>query len=121
ELLMFAESFRKSVAGWELITATDVVSLPSGFWAPDYQLVHTDTGRVVRLEILGFWRRTDAEKLYRPLVKEHPEPFILAVSEQFNIDESLADDWSTNIYRFKRTPLPGEIVKLVERQLARGA
>jgi uncharacterized protein len=121
DLVMFADSFRKSVTGWELITATDVVSLPSGFWAPDYQLVHTDSGRVVRLEILGFWRRTDAEKLYRRLVKEHPEPFILAVSEQFNIDESLADDWSTSIYRFKRTPIPGEIVKLAEAQLARGA
>jgi uncharacterized protein len=118
DLVMFADSFRKSVAGWELVTAADVVSLPSGFWAPDYQLVHTESGRVVRLEILGFWRRTDAEKLYRRLVKEHPEPFILAVSEQFNIDEALADDWSTNIYRFKRTPIPGEIVKLAEAQLA---
>jgi uncharacterized protein len=122
DLVMFAESFRKSVAGWELVAAAEVVSLPSGFWAPDYQLVHKDSGRVVRLEILGYWRRTDAEKLYRRLVNEHREPFILAVSEQFNIDESLADDWSTNIYRFKRTPIPGEIVKLAEAQLAgRGA
>jgi|SRR5262245_17556458 len=119
DLVMFAESFRKSVPSWELVAAAEVVSLPSGFWAPDYQLVHKDSGLVVRLEILGYWRRTDAEKLYRRLVNEHREPFILAVSEQFNIDEKLADDWSTNIYRFKRTPIPGEIAKLAEAQLRR--
>ena len=93
-------------------------SLPSGFWTPDYQLIRTATGEVVRLEILGFWRRTDAEKLYRRLAAELDGPFILAVSEQFNIDESLADEWGGHIYRFKRTPLPAEIVKLAEAQLA---
>ena len=43
------------------------------------------------------------------------------MSEQFNIDEALAEDWSSNIYRFKRTPLPAEIVKLAEAQLAAGS
>ncbi len=114
ELLMFVESFRKSVAGWELLTEAEIVSLPSGFWTPDYQLVHKKSGQVVRLEVLGFWRRTDAEKLYRRLSKELKEPFILAVSEQFNIDESPGDD-PTNLYRFKRTPIPGEIAKLAEK------
>jgi len=117
DLVMFAESFRKSVAGWELSAEPDVVMLPSGPWTPDYQLIHANTGEVVRLEILGFWRRTDADKLYRRLSAEHPGPFILAVSEQFNIDESLADEWGQNIYRFKRTPLPAEIVRLAEAQI----
>jgi predicted nuclease of restriction endonuclease-like RecB superfamily len=114
DLLMFAESFRKSAAGWELSAETDVVSLPSGYWMPDYQLIHQASGEVVRLEVLGFWRRTDAEKLYRRLSAEHAGPFLLAVSEQFNIDESLADDWGANVYRFKRTPIVGEIVRRAE-------
>lgn len=117
DLVMFAESFRKSAAGWELSAEAEVVSLPSGHWTPDYQLVHAATGEVVRLEILGFWRRTDAEKLYRRLAAELDGPFILAVSEQFNIDESPADDWGTHVYRFKRTPLPAEIVRLAEAQI----
>lgn len=116
DLQMFADSFRKSVADWELSAEAEVVSLPSGFWTPDYQLVHKETGEVVRLEVLGFWRRTDAEKLYRRLAAEHGSPFILAVSEQFNIDESLADEWGGHVYRFKRTPIPAEIVKLAEAQ-----
>ena len=40
------------------------------------------------------------------------------MSDQINIDESLTDDWGGHIYRFKRTPLPAEIVKLAEAQLA---
>jgi predicted nuclease of restriction endonuclease-like RecB superfamily len=118
ELVLFAESFRKSVAGWELSAEADIVSLPSGHWTPDFQLIQSTTGEVVRLEILGFWRRTDVEKLYRRLTAELGGPFILAVSEQFNIDESLADEWGGQVYRFKRTPLPTEIVKLAEAQLA---
>ena len=114
ELRMFAESFRKSVKGWELSADPDVVSLPSGHWLPDFQLLHKASGAIVRLEILGFWRRTDAEKLYRRLAAEHKGPFILAVSDQFNIDETLDDNWAGNVYRFKRTPLPAEIVKLAE-------
>ena len=114
ELQMFAESFRKSVTGWELSVAADVVKLPSGYWTPDYQLIHIATGRSVHLEILGFWRRTDAEKHYRRLATEHPGAFILAVSEQFNIDESLGEEWGGQIYRFKKTPLPAEIAKLAD-------
>jgi predicted nuclease of restriction endonuclease-like RecB superfamily len=117
ELALFAESFRKAVTGWELADEVDVVSLPSGHWTPDFQLVHAATGEVVRLEVLGFWRRTDVEKLYRRLAAELGGPFVLAVSEQFNIDESLADEWGGHVYRFKRTPLPAEVVKLAEAQL----
>ena len=119
ELESFAESFRKSTVEWELSADVDVVSLPSGFWTPDYQLIHRSTGQVVRLEVLGFWRRPDAEKLYKRLAAELGAPFILAVSEQFNIDEPQAEDWGENIYRFKRTPLPGEIVKLADQLVGR--
>jgi uncharacterized protein len=117
DLILFAESFQKTVTDWELSAATEVVSLTSGYWTPDYQLVRSATGEVVRLEILGFWRRIDAEKLYRRLAAEMDGPFILAVSEQLNIDEALAEEWGGHIYRFKRTPLPAEIVKLAEAQL----
>jgi predicted nuclease of restriction endonuclease-like RecB superfamily len=120
ELQMFAESFRKSAPDWEISSEADIVDLPSGYWTPDFQLVHSPTGAIVRLEILGFWRRTDAEKLYRRLAAEHRSPFILAVSDQFNIDETLEESWGSNVYRFKRTPLPAEVARLAEALLVGG-
>lgn len=117
ELQMFADSFRKSVKAWNLSTEADVVSLPSGHWAPDFQLIHKPSGTVVRMEVLGFWRRTDAEKLFRRLSTELKAPFVLAVSDSFNIDEELADDWGEHIYRFKKAILPSEVVKLVNAQI----
>jgi predicted nuclease of restriction endonuclease-like RecB superfamily len=117
ELALFAESFRKSVTGWELIADAEVVSLPSGYWTPDFQLIHSATSEVVRLEVLGFWRRADVEKLYHRLAAELGGPFVLAASEQLNIDESLAEEWGGHVYRFKRTPLPAEVVKLALAQL----
>ena len=119
ELQMFADSFRKSVKDWDLSTDAEIVSLPSGHWAPDFQLVHKSSGTVVRMEVLGFWRRTDAEKLYRRLSSELKDPFVLAVSDPFNIDEVLEDDWGEHIYRFKKAILPAEVVKLANAQLAR--
>ena len=120
ELTMFAESFRKSVEGWEIAEETAIVPLANGFWTPDFKLTHTESGQSVYLEILGFWRRTDAEKQYQRLRKELGGGFILAVSEQMNIEESLADDLSAGIYRFKRTPLPDEIARLAEAQIDAG-
>jgi len=117
ELQMFADSFRKSVREWELSTDADIVSLPSGHWAPDFQLIHKSSGTVVRMEVLGFWRRTDAEKLYRRLASELKAPFVLAVSDSFNIDEALEDNWGEHIYRFKKAILPAEVVKLANAQI----
>lgn len=114
ELQMFADSFHKAAVNWELSADVDVVSLPSGAWVPDFTLIHKATGKVVRVEILGFWRRTDADRLYRRLTKELGGPFILAVSEQFNIDEVADDNWGNHIYRFKRTPLPVEVARLAD-------
>ena len=58
--------------------------------------------------------------LYRRLAAEHPGPFILAVSEQFNLDEAAGEDWDANIYRFKKTPLPAEVVKRAAALMAKG-
>jgi len=117
ELQMFADSFRKSVKAWDLSSDADVVSLPSGYWAPDFQLIHKPSGTIVRMEVLGFWRRTDTEKLFRRLSSELKAPFVLAVSDSFNIDEALADDWGEHIYRFKKAILPSEVVKLANAQI----
>jgi predicted nuclease of restriction endonuclease-like RecB superfamily len=114
DLIEFAEAFRNKVTTWQLVSDVDIITLPSGFWTPDFQLIRQADGAVVFLEVLGFWRKSNAEQIYRRLTTEFRGHVILAVSDQFNIDETLGEEWGGNIYRFKRTPLPNEIVKLAE-------
>jgi len=117
DLSQFAESFQKNVADWTIAPETELVHLADGLWVPDFKLTHQATGRHVFLEILGFWRRTDAEKTYQRLRRELPGRFMLAVSEQFNTDESTEAELPPGIYRFKRTPLPDEVARRAAEQI----
>lgn len=117
ELSMFAEMFRKQIADWAIGSDTAVVPLGNHYWTPDFVLTHRRSGKRVLLEILGFWRRTDVEKHVKRLQSELKEPFVLAVSEQFNIDEALAEFGDAAVYQFKRTPLPEEVVRLAAARL----
>lgn len=116
ELQSFAESFRKSISDWELLEETAILPLGSHFWTPDFQLLHKKSKRAVYLEIFGFWRRTDVGKHLDRLRQNATSPFLLAVSEQFNIDEKEGDT-PEEIYRFKRTPLPAEVARLAAELL----
>lgn len=116
ELSMFADMFRKQIAGWDISTEAAMLTAGSHIWVPDFVLTHKASNRKVYLEIFGFWRKTDVDKLYRRLKADLKEPFLLAVSEQFNIDEEMPDV-QQSIYRFKRTPLPEEVAKLAALQL----
>jgi len=111
ELTMFAEQFRKQADGWKINAEGAFVSLPSGLWAPDFVLEHTASRKKVSLEILGFWRHTDARKLFDRLKREMRQPFLLAVSEAMNTDDGAATFDELNIYQFKRTPIAGEIIR----------
>jgi predicted nuclease of restriction endonuclease-like RecB superfamily len=78
---------------------------------PDFRLVHKETGLKVLLEVLGFWRKSSAEKHLNLLRRYATEPFLLAVSDQLHIDESL-DDLPAGIHRFRHVPLADEVAKL---------
>jgi predicted nuclease of restriction endonuclease-like RecB superfamily len=112
ELGMFVESFRKRIADWELHEETEVYPLGSGFWVPDFRLVHKPTGKSVLLEVLGFWRKSSAEKHLQHLRRYATEPFLLAVSDQLHIEESGLDELPAGIHRFRHMPLADEVAKL---------
>jgi uncharacterized protein len=112
ELGMFVELFRKRIEEWELIEEADIFPLGDGFWVPDFQLKHRSTGKVVRLEILGFWRKSSAEKHLARLRQHATEPFLLAVSDQLHIDEAELQDMPAGIHRFRNMPLPDEVARL---------
>jgi predicted nuclease of restriction endonuclease-like RecB superfamily len=120
EMGMFAELFRKRIGDWDLAEETDVFPLGDGFWVPDFRLTHRSSGRVVRLEVLGFWRRASAERHLARLRDHASELFLLAVSEQLRIDEAGLHDLPAGIHRFRNMPLPDEIARLARELISTG-
>jgi predicted nuclease of restriction endonuclease-like RecB superfamily len=112
ELRLFVEAFRKRVEDWDLVEETEVFPLSSGFWVPDFRLIHKATGQIVRLEVLGFWRRSSAEQHLQRLRQHVREPFLLAVSDQLHIEEAELEGLPAGIHRFRNMPLPDEIARL---------
>jgi hypothetical protein len=112
ELAMFVELFRKRVQDWELVEETDVFPLGDSFWVPDFRLVHKATGRPVLLEVLGFWRRSSAERHLERLRLHVRQPYLLAVSDQLHIDDAELEGLPAGVHRFRNMPLPDEIARL---------
>src|SRR5262249_50774598 len=117
---MFVELFRKKVADWDIIEETEVFSLGDGFWVPDFRLRHRETGRHVFLEVLGFWRRSSAEKHLERLRQHVREPFLLAVSDQLRIDDADLEGLPAGVHRFRQLPLADEVARLADELLAAG-
>jgi predicted nuclease of restriction endonuclease-like RecB superfamily len=120
EVAMFVELFRKRRPDWEITEETEIFSLSEGFWVPDFRLRHRESKKSVLLEILGFWRRSSAEKHLERLRHHTREPFLLAVSDQLRIDEAELEGLPAGIHRFRQMPLVDEIARLAEELLALG-
>ena len=93
---------------WETTVAADV----RGYERLWRFALERATGRRVFLEVLGFWRRSSAEKHLARLRQHAPEPFLLAVSDQLHIDEADLEGLPAGIHRFRQMPLPDEIARL---------
>lgn len=115
EVPMFVELFRKKITDWEISDETEIIPLGKKVWVPDYRLVHRVTGNVVLLDILGFWRRSSAER-HLALLREHAgAPFVVAISDQLNVEEADLEGLPDHVVRFRNMPLPEEVVKRAER------
>jgi predicted nuclease of restriction endonuclease-like RecB superfamily len=73
---------------------------------------------MVRLEVLGFWRRASAEKHLARLRKHVKEPFLLAVSDALKIDEGELEGLPAGVVRFRQMPLPDEVARLAGELLS---
>jgi predicted nuclease of restriction endonuclease-like RecB superfamily len=118
ELGMFVEMFRKRIDDWTIAEETSVYSLGESFWVPDFRLVQKATGREVLMEVLGFWRRSGAEKHLERLRQHVKTPFLLAVSDQLHIDEAELQGLPAGIHRFRQMPLADEVARLAGEVLA---
>ncbi|MGE3809587.1 MAG: DUF790 family protein [Gemmataceae bacterium] len=122
ELKMFAELFAKRIDDWELSEDVDLFPLGegpgSGYWVPDFSLTDRQSGEVVYLEVLGFWRRSGVEKHLERLKQHAPGPFVLALSEQLKVDDEELAGLTAAVHRFKQMPLPDEVAKLARGLLS---
>jgi predicted nuclease of restriction endonuclease-like RecB superfamily len=118
ELAMFVELFKKRVDDWDILEETSVLPLGSGFWVPDFRLMRKGDGRVVFLEVLGFWRRSSVVKHLERLRRHAQQRFLLAVSDQLKVDDAELADLPAEVYRFRQMPLPDEVVKLARQIVA---
>lgn len=119
EAIMFVELFKKKIIDWDISDATEIIPLARNVWVPDHRLVHRATGKVVLLDILGFWRRSSAARLLEMLREHAGGPFIVALSDQLRVDEDELQEMPDNVVRFRNLPLPEEIVKRAESLLAK--
>ncbi|HEV3237905.1 MAG TPA: DUF790 family protein, partial [Gemmataceae bacterium] len=117
ELAMFVDLFRKKIDSWEILEETEVIPLGDSFWTPDYRLRHRKSGQEVYLEVLGFWRRSSAEKHLERLREHVKTPFLLAVSDQLRIDEESLEGLPASVIAYRQMPLPDEVVRQADRLL----
>jgi uncharacterized protein len=119
EAQMFVDSFKKKITDWDISGETEIIPLGKNVWIPDHRLVHRATGNVVLLDILGFWRRSSAER-HLEMLREHAgAPFIVAVSDQLKIDDTELEALPENVLRFRNMPLPDEVAKCATSLLSR--
>jgi predicted nuclease of restriction endonuclease-like RecB superfamily len=114
ELAMFAELFRKKIHDWEISEETELLPLGPGFWVPDFRLLHRGSGRVVYVDVLGYWRKSHAEKHLENLRRHARHPFVLALSEQLHIHDEELSSLTGAVHRFRQMPLPDEIARLAQ-------
>jgi predicted nuclease of restriction endonuclease-like RecB superfamily len=117
DLRLFVELFRKKVTDWDISEMTDLLPLGDTLWAPDYRLVQRASGRVVYLDVLGFWRQSAMDRHLERLRQQVAHPFVLAVSEQLKVEEAELEGLPAGVHRFRQMPLPDEVVRLAEEAL----
>jgi predicted nuclease of restriction endonuclease-like RecB superfamily len=118
ELGMFVELFRKKIKDWELAEEGEIFRVGNNYWVPDFRLTELSSGRVVHLDVLGFWRRSSLESYFQRLRTDPERRFILAVSEQLHVEEGAVEGLPIAIHRFHNMPLPDEIVRLAREVVA---
>jgi predicted nuclease of restriction endonuclease-like RecB superfamily len=114
ELSVLAENFRKVVDDWTISDDPAPVPVGDEVWVPDFQLVRKEDGKVVFVEVLGYWRKVDLDRHLAKLRKHLPGEFVLAVGESNRAEAAGEIDVAPEIYRYKRTPSAAELAKYAD-------
>ncbi len=100
------EDFAASGGPWRARISSTLLPLPGvGICVPDIELQHEQDGRIVYVEVLGFWGRDAVWKRIELVERGLAVPILFAVNKHLRVSEAILDDKATAaLYVFPRAP-----------------
>lgn len=109
----FAQRFAKLGSPWQLEREVQVVDLKGTVFLPDFALRHPD-GRVVHLEIVGFWHPEYLKRKLEKIRAAQMSNLLLAVSERLALSDEALHDLPAQVIRFKGQLKPEAVLAALE-------
>ncbi|MEL6553232.1 MAG: DUF790 family protein [Cyanobacteria bacterium J06621_11] len=111
----WAKLTEKGKTDWRLEREVELIPIPGSVMIPDFRLVHPD-GRVVLLEIVGYWRPEYLRKKFYQVRQAECKNLILAVSQRLNLEKAGVDvnTTPTKIVWFKDKLLPKTVLEALD-------
>jgi len=105
---------------FEVEVADVLLDVPGvGLVVPDLTVRETETGRVVHVEVLGYWSRDAVWRRVELAEKGLAEPVLFCASERLRVSEAVLPESSgASLYMFKGVMSATVILERVERLLA---
>ena len=111
---MLEARFEGYETAWELERRGTLLELDGGqVLIPNYVLKHPD-GRVVFMEVIGFWRKSYLERRLESLSEMPNTPLILVVSEQLHGDRDKLEESPASLVFFKTVILVDKVIEAAE-------
>jgi uncharacterized protein len=107
---LFAASFRDTIDDWILDPEAQILSAGETLWVPDFVLTHRKTGKIVYVEVFGYWRKADIEAVHAKLNAAFPKQFLIVAGEGMRADATEEADWP-GLVLYKRTPSAAAVAK----------
>jgi predicted nuclease of restriction endonuclease-like RecB superfamily len=123
DLELFCEAFRRLDSPWSVAANERIFALPGEVvCVPDLVFTSRETGEEVFLEAFGFWSRSAVWQRVELLRKGFPARILLVVGKQLRVSEEvLSDEDAGEIYVYKRTISPREVLERLDRPAQKAA
>ncbi|HYN86192.1 MAG TPA: DUF790 family protein [Pyrinomonadaceae bacterium] len=115
-----AESWSRAGCEWSLEEGREVVSVGDAAFVPDFLVTHP-SGRVVYLEILGFWTPRHVEERLAEFERCGVRNFVVAAWEELRGTREPLARVPPNVIIFKKNLDPSVVELVVNRLVSEGA
>ncbi|MBK7581952.1 MAG: DUF790 family protein [Myxococcales bacterium] len=103
EVQALLDAFAEMKTAWQAAPASRIFDVAGlGVCVPDVTFRHSETGRAVHLEVMGYWSRDAVFRRIELSESGLPEPMVFAVSSRLRVSEELLDEGSSDaLYVYK--------------------